>query len=252
MPVFGKDKKEGYLDPSTGGQPAMNPQSRKDSDTLNEVKSGIERLSQILSTYLSSFEERLGKIEKQVGNLDLRLTTFEESKMKITPSTGVIRVPSELVEDATRTEPIITKKRPEAETPSIPAPTIPPGLQKAPTATPPKPPLTIPKVETRVPEAETVSVPPKGPETPPPTRNIPLSKEAPVAEHFFDELRTRITTKSAASPESKAYTTTPERVTPAVTKQTAQAPVKEGTPEKSEEDIKKVLERLKDSIKKAE
>lgn len=228
----------------------MNPRPKKDTDTLSEVKSGIERLTQILSTYLSEFENRLGKIEKQVGNLDLRLSTFEESKMKTAPSTGVIRVPSEILEDATRTEPTITKKRSAAETPSIPAPTVSPGLQKLPTGTPQKSTPTIPKVEIRVPEVETVSITPKGPETPP-LSDIPLSKETPVAEHFFDELKTRLNTKSVTAPESKTSTTTPESFTPAVTKKTVQAPVKEGTFEKSEEDIRKVLERLKESIKQA-
>jgi hypothetical protein len=224
----------------------MNPQPKKDSDTLSEVKSGIERLTQILSTYLSAFEERLGKIEKQVGNLDFRLTTFEKSNIKVTPSPGVIRVPSGLVEDATRTEPVITKKQPETELPSIS-----PGPTKPLTVTPQISPLTTPKAEPHVPEAETRSVPSMGPETSPSISDVPLSKEAPVAEHFFDELKTRLTTKSAASPESKAYTATPEIVTPTVTKQTVQAPAKEGTFEKSEEDIRKVLERLKESIKQA-
>ena len=257
MPIFGKEKKEGYLDSSIDDPPSKNPQ-KKDSDALNEVKSGIERLTQLLSTYLTSFEERLGKVEKQIGTFEFRLTDLEQGGRKTTPGTAAIRVPSGLVQDATRTEPVIPKKRPEAEPPSVPTPTVPTGLPRPPTTIPPpaaaqpKPTVAAPKIETRAPEVHTGSVPLTGLGTAPPTQDIPLSKEAPISEHFFDELRTRITTKSGELQESKAYPTTPERVTPAATTQTAQVPVGGEPLEKSEDDIKKVLQRLKDSIKKTE
>jgi vacuolar-type H+-ATPase subunit E/Vma4 len=249
MPITGKEKKEGNLDPSAS-DPAVKDLQKKDSDVLNEVRSGIERLTQILSTYLSSFEERLGKIEKQIGNLDYRLADIEHGSRKTTSDTGAIRVPSGLVQDATRTEPVITKKRPEAETPSIPTPTVSTGPPKPSISI--QPPTIVPKSETRTPEVQTGSAPSTGLGPEIPTKDIPLSMEAPMAEHFFDELRTRITTKSGELQEGKAYQTTPEHVTPAATKQTAQVPIKEETLEKSEEDIKKVLQRLKDSIKKTE
>jgi hypothetical protein len=257
MPIFGKEKKGGNLDSRISDPPAKNTQ-KKDSDVLNEVKSGIDRLTQILSTYLTSFEERLGKIEKQIGTLDFRLTDLEQGGRKTTPSTGAIRVPSGLVQDATRTEPVLPKKRPEAEPPPIPTPTVPAGLPRPPTtipppaAAPPRPPIAASKIETRAPEVQIGSAPPTGLGTVPPTQDIPLSKEAPISEHFFDELRTRITTKSGELQEDRTYPTTPERVTPAATTQTAQVPVGGEPLEKSEDDIKKVLQRLKDSIKKTE
>lgn len=220
----------------------MKTRPKKDSDTLGEVKSGIERLTQILSTYLSAFEERLSKIEKQVGNLDFRLTSFEKGTMKTASGPTAIRVPSGMVQDATRTEPIIPKKQPVVEPPSIS-----PEPSKSPKVTPPKSTPTIPKVESRI-QVETVSVPQKGLETPP-MSDIPLSKETPIAENFYDELKTRLTTKSVASPSESIYATAAGTVTQTVTKQTVRTPAREGTFEKSEEDIKKVLERLKESIK---
>ncbi|MEM2144927.1 MAG: hypothetical protein QW279_06170, partial [Candidatus Jordarchaeaceae archaeon] len=151
-----------------------------------------------------------------------------------------------MVQDAIRTEPIIPKKQPEVESPSVSP--IPP---KAPTTVAsPKSTLTVPKVETRV-QVETVSVPQKGLETPP-MSDVPLSKEAPIAENFYEELKTRLTAKSVASPpESKVHTAATGAVTQTVTRQTVETPVREGTFEKSEEDIRKVLERLKESIKQA-
>ena len=223
----------------------MKTRPKKDSDKLSEVKSGIDKLTQILSTYLSTFEERLSRIEKQVGNLDYRLTSFEKSAMKTASSPTALRVPSEMVQDATRTEPIIPKKQLEVESPPISS-----GPPKPPTVTPPKSTLTVPKVEPRV-QVETMSVPQKGLETSP-VSDTPLSKEAPLAENFYEELKTRLTAKSVASPpESKVHTASTDAVTQTITRQTVETPVREGTFEKSEEDIRKVLERLKESIKQA-
>ncbi len=259
MPVL-KDKKEGYLDSPIKGRPAKNP--KKDSGTLNEVKQGIERLSEFLSTYLSSFEERLGKIEKQIGSLDNRITSVEKisrkniAKMaKSAPETGGIRVPSELVEDATRTQPIITKKGQEQEpqtteaepfSPELPRPTIPP---------PTEPTITIPRIGLSGSEFETsVSLPATEIETQAlESKEIPLSREVPVAENFFDELRARIDKKSSQLPKEIVYQPKPEQVTAGGTKAPPQAPSEKApSVAKTEEDIRMVLQRLKDSISKTE
>lgn len=154
------------------------------------------------------------------------------------------------MQDATRTEPVIAKKRLEAETPSIPTPAVPTGPPKPPTATPPKAPIAAPKIETRPPQIETGAVPPTGPGTQASQPDIPLSKEAPMAEHFFDELKSRIS-KTSDFQEGRVSQTTPGYVAPAAPKPTAQVPAKQEATGGSEEDIKRVLQRLKDSIKKA-
>ncbi|MBS7281557.1 MAG: hypothetical protein KIH09_17210, partial [Candidatus Freyarchaeota archaeon] len=102
MPMFSKDKKEGNLDPPIIGQASKTSKSGKDSDVLKEVKLGIDRLSSILATYLSSFEERMVKIEKQIVNLDTRITNLEKGGVRSGTPAGGIRVPLQLVEDATR------------------------------------------------------------------------------------------------------------------------------------------------------
>ncbi|MGQ9721005.1 MAG: hypothetical protein ACUVXA_06760 [Candidatus Jordarchaeum sp.] len=249
MPVFGKDKKESYLDSPIKGKLGKTSSSKKDSDILNDVKLGIERLSEILSTYLSSFEERLGTIEKKIGSLDGRIANLEKRGRMGVGSTGKIVVPSELVEDATRTRPIIIKEAQEPEIPTVetepvaselPRPIIPPPI---------KPIITIPKT---VSEVETpVAEPPTEIKTEEFESKISLSKEVPVAENFFDELRARLDKKSSQLPEENLYQPTPEKVAVAGTKTAPKvATSEEGV--KTEDDIRLVLQRLKDSISKRE
>ncbi|MFB0559670.1 MAG: hypothetical protein ACETWM_00360 [Candidatus Lokiarchaeia archaeon] len=258
MPVFGKDKKEGYLDSPANGQPAKNPNPKKDSEIINEVKSGIERLSQILSTYLSSFEERLGTIEKQIGSLDNRITSIEKITRKslaeksIADKGGIV-VPSELVEDATRTRPAVTKKMPESVPSTEETVTVSPEIPKPAITPPTEPAITIPKTEIPSPKVEApVSVPTTEEETQTAESAIPLSREVPVAENFFDELKARINKKSSQLQEETVYKTKPEPATVEETKETAQVQTSERPREKTEEDIRMVLQRLKDSISKAE
>jgi hypothetical protein len=244
MPMFSKDKKEGSLDPSIIRQASKNSKSGKESDVLREVKLGIDRLSSILATYLSSFEERMVKIEKQIVNLDNRITNLEKGGVRSGVPAGGIRVPLQLVEDATRAEPIMVKRQPES--PPVPAATLSPEVPK--TAT------TIPKAEsyglgTEVSEAATLTR--VQPATPP--DNIPLSREAPIAENFFDELRTRIDRKSAQLSQNVVYQTKKVETAEVETRKAIQTISGDAYPEKrTEEDIKAVLQRLKESIKKAE
>ncbi|MEX2704463.1 MAG: hypothetical protein Q6352_004225 [Candidatus Freyrarchaeum guaymaensis] len=256
MPIFGKDKKEGALDSPISGQPGKTPQLKRDSEILNEVKLGIERLSEILSTYLSSFEQRLLTIEKQMGSLESRVSSLEKSKqtsmtsVSQTSATGVggIRVPTELVEDAIMTEPQIPVKPPEPEVSTIPP------------ATPPKPPkpsqeptVAVSREELRPPQTPPPRpVPPVEAKPGTPENNIPLSKEVPVTENFFDELRARINKKSIVQPETAAYQPTPIQAVTAETKQISQVQTSEAAGDKTEEDIRMILQRLKESIKRAE
>lgn len=253
MPIFDKDKKEGHLDSPINGQPAKNPNPKKDSEIINEVKSGIERLSQILSTYLSSFEERLGTIEKQIGSIDKRITSIEKITRKRIANKGGIVIPSELVEDATRKEPVITKMSLEPEPSTVETVTASPELPKPAVTPPTEPSIKIPKTEIPSPKVETpVSVPTTEEEAQTPESALQLSREMPVAENFFDELRARIDKKSAELPEGMVYQPKPEEVAVAETKETAQVQTSESPGEKTEDDIRMILQRLKDSISKAE
>ncbi|MBS7251555.1 MAG: hypothetical protein KIH08_13350 [Candidatus Freyarchaeota archaeon] len=243
MPMFSKDKKEGNLDPPIIGQASKTPKSGKESDVLKEVKLGIDRLSSILATYLSSFEERMVKIEKQIVNLDTRITNLEKGGVRSGAPAGGIRVPLQLVEDATRAEPIMVKKQPEP--PPVPAATLSPEVTK---------PTTTIQAESyglgaEVSEAATLTR--VQPATPP--DNIPLSREAPIAENFFDELRTRIDRKSAQLSQNVVYQPKKVETAEVETRKAIQTISGEAYPERrTEEDIKAVLQRLRESIKKAE
>ncbi|MEM2135807.1 MAG: hypothetical protein Q6366_003275 [Candidatus Freyarchaeota archaeon] len=243
MPMFSKDKKEGNLDPPIIGQASKTSKSGKESDVLKEVKLGIDRLSSILATYLSSFEERMVKIEKQIVNLDTRITNLEKGGVRSGAPAGGIRVPLQLVEDATRAEPIMLKRQPES--PPVPAATLSPEVSK---------PTTTIQAEsyglgTEVSEAATLTrVQPAAPPD-----NIPLSREAPIAENFFDELRTRIDRKSAQLSQNVVYQPKKVETAEVETRKAIQTISGDAYPERrTEEDIKAVLQRLRESIKKAE